>query len=95
MTRMTGPDCVVMCNLINTHTHTHTHTWERERGWRPVEGHKMGTGMGAGAETRAVAEMGTGTRMGRDGNKDGIWEGRGGVKEREKPHNNCRRDQAL
>ena len=21
MTRMTGPDCVVMCNLINTHTH--------------------------------------------------------------------------
>ena len=25
MTRMTGPDCVVMCNLINTHTHTHTH----------------------------------------------------------------------
>ena len=26
MTRMTGPDCVVMCNLINTHTHTHIHT---------------------------------------------------------------------
>ena len=25
MTMMTGPDCVVMCNLINTHTHTHTH----------------------------------------------------------------------
>ena len=25
MTRMTGPDCVVMCNLINTHTHTYTH----------------------------------------------------------------------
>ena len=23
MTRMTGPDCTVMCNLINTHTHTH------------------------------------------------------------------------
>ena len=22
MTRMTGPDCAVMCNLINTHTHT-------------------------------------------------------------------------
>ena len=21
MTRMTGPDCAVMCNLINTHTH--------------------------------------------------------------------------
>ena len=26
MTRMTGPDCVVMCNLINTHTHIHTQT---------------------------------------------------------------------
>ena len=26
MTTMTGPDCVVMCNLINTHTHTHAHT---------------------------------------------------------------------
>ena len=24
MTRMTGPDCAVMCNSINTHTHTHT-----------------------------------------------------------------------
>ena len=24
MTRMTGSDCAVMCNLINTHTHTHT-----------------------------------------------------------------------
>ena len=24
MTGMTGPDCAVMCNLINTHTHTHT-----------------------------------------------------------------------
>ena len=22
MTRMTGPDCAVMCNSINTHTHT-------------------------------------------------------------------------
>ena len=30
MTRMTGPDCVVMCNLINTHTHTHTHTRNRK-----------------------------------------------------------------
>ena len=26
MTRMTGPDCVVMCNLINIHTHTPTLT---------------------------------------------------------------------
>ena len=29
MTRMTGPDCAVMCNLINTHTHTHTCRKER------------------------------------------------------------------
>ena len=28
MTRMTGPDCAVMCNLINTYTHTETgETW--------------------------------------------------------------------
>ena len=25
LTRMTGPDCAVMFNLINTNTHTHTH----------------------------------------------------------------------
>ena len=31
MTRMTGPDCVVMCNLINTHTHTHTHTHTKRK----------------------------------------------------------------
>ena len=29
MTRMTRPDCAVMCNLINTHTHTRTHTHKR------------------------------------------------------------------
>ena len=28
MTRMTGPDCVVMCNLINTYIHTYIHTSE-------------------------------------------------------------------
>ena len=41
MTRMTGPDCAVICNSINTHTHTHTHThtqvidppWEDQREW--------------------------------------------------------------
>ena len=26
MTRMTGPDCAVMLNLINTQTHRHRHT---------------------------------------------------------------------
>ena len=36
MTRMRGPDCAVMCNLINTHTHTHTTLippWEDQREW--------------------------------------------------------------
>ena len=27
MTRMTGPDCVVRCNLINTYIHTYIHTY--------------------------------------------------------------------
>ena len=36
MTRMTGPDCVVMCNLINTHTHTHTHTNPERSSKAPV-----------------------------------------------------------
>ena len=25
MTRMAGPDCAVMCNLINIHTYIHTY----------------------------------------------------------------------
>ena len=31
MIRMAGPDCAVMCNLINTHKHTHTHSLYRHR----------------------------------------------------------------
>ena len=27
MTRMTGPDCVVRCNLINTYIHTYIHIY--------------------------------------------------------------------
>ena len=35
MTRMTGPDCVVMCNLINIHTYIHTYIppWEDQCEW--------------------------------------------------------------
>ena len=40
MTRMTRPDCAVMCNLINTHTHTHT---------QDVDDHGDGDEAGAGA----------------------------------------------
>ena len=32
MTRMTGPDCVVMCNLINTYIHTYIHSCRRQGG---------------------------------------------------------------
>ena len=31
MTRKTGPDCAVMCNLINTHTHAHKDQCEWHR----------------------------------------------------------------
>ena len=44
MTRMTRPDCAVMCNLINTHTHTHTQRG-RERGRERGRG---GNGDGGG-----------------------------------------------
>ena len=27
MTRMTGPDCAVLCNLINIHTYLHTYIY--------------------------------------------------------------------
>ena len=37
MTGMTGPDCAVMCNLINTHAHTHTHPWDEDQ----CEWHRM------------------------------------------------------
>ena len=34
MTRMTGPDCVVMCNLINTHTQVSLiPPWEDQCEW--------------------------------------------------------------
>ena len=51
MTRMTGPDCSVMCNLIiiNTHTHTHTNTHsepERDRG--SLSDHRQDDNVAAG-----------------------------------------------
>ena len=38
--RMTGPDCVVMCNLINTHTHTHTHRARPTKRTKIIDGQK-------------------------------------------------------
>ena len=42
MTRMTGPDCAVMCNLINIHTYIHTIAVDaaRETGETWVESEK-------------------------------------------------------
>ena len=63
MTRKTGPDCAVVCNLINIHKYIHTyihtykHTYRRGRGH--VEEHRIETG----TEARTVAEMGTGTTI--------------------------------
>ena len=71
MTRMIGPDCAVMCNLINTHKHTHT-----PRG--PVVEHRMGTGTGTGTEARTVVEMGTGTAI--TGTRIGLGRAGGGRK---------------
>ena len=42
MTRMTGPDCAVMCNLINTHTYTHTHTHTVKKGVIPHQSKRPG-----------------------------------------------------
>ena len=48
MTRMTRPDCAVMCNLINTHTHiTHTHT-QRDRNSTSRSGSRRRGGGGRG-----------------------------------------------
>ena len=38
MTRVTRPDCAVMCNLINTHTHTHTQL--RSQGPVSIQAHR-------------------------------------------------------
>ena len=50
MTRMTGPDCVVMCNLINTHTHTHTHTMGTGT---TITGTRIGLGRAEGGQKSA------------------------------------------
>ena len=47
---------------------------EHGRGWRPVNEHRMEMGTGAGTETREVAEMRTGTKMGTGtGTRIGLW----------------------
>ena len=48
MTRMTRPDCAVMCNLINTHTHTHTHTHKEIN----IYGRNVGNGETSGGRRK-------------------------------------------
>ena len=76
MTRMTGPDCAVMCNLINTHTHTHTHTPD-------------GDGDGDGDGSEDCSEDGNGDDV--NGNENSIGEGGREAKKRKKSQNSCRR----
>ena len=77
MTRMTRPDCAVMCNLINTHTHTHIT--------------ETGPGVKTSGQTQQGNTHGSGDgnegSIG-DGNEDGdeIEEGGGQAKKRKKPH---------
>ena len=70
---MTGPDCAVMCNLINSHTHTHTvitcehptAPFTRPGVYKRVLGPRDGkerTGPGGGSETGTGARVGTGTQ---------------------------------
>ena len=96
MSRMTGPDCVVMCNLINTRARA-----------QDGNGEKAGAGMGTETRGRTQDENGDGSGYGnescsgdgngdedgnRDGNKDGSGEGGGDAKKCKKPHTSCRRD---
>ena len=43
MARITGPNCAVMRNSIDTHAFTHTHTWEDQCEW-----HRMARMTGPG-----------------------------------------------
>ena len=70
MTRMTGPDCAVMCNLINTHTHMHT----LQTGSGAC-GHRTAAFIRPGAFARALYRGGNQIRVvgrsERDGNRVG------------------------
>ena len=76
MTRMTGPDCAVMCNLINIHTYIHTvdSSWAALAPEEDPQGRGIGTlrvEAGAGGEGR---DRGGGERGGAWGR--GCWTAR-------------------
>ena len=84
MTRMTGPDCAVMCNLINTHTNgggAGTRTWvEVNEGTqdenKDMSGAGARTGTGTGVETRGRTQDEDGDGSG-DGNESTSGDGNG------------------
>ena len=86
--RMTGPDCVVMYNLINTHTQgTGTGMGMEIRGRT-----QDGNGDGSGDGNESSSGNGNGDEDGNgDWNEDGIWEGGREAKARKKPHRSRRR----
>ena len=77
MTRITGPDCAVMCNLKYIYTQTHTHTSQIEEAvsssWAALAAEEDPQGRGIGTPlVEAGAERGGGDARG-----GGTW-GRGG-----------------
>ena len=77
-TRMTGSDCAVLCNWINTHTHTRGRTHD-------------GNGNGSGDGNKSSSGDGNGDEDGNgDGNANGIGEGGREAKKHNKSHNICR-----
>ena len=73
---------------------------KRERGWRRTKEHKMGTGTETGRKrdgngSSSGDENGDEDHRNGDGKENRIGQGKGEVKKRQKPHNNCRREQAL
>ena len=88
MTRMTGLDCAVICNLINTHTHIiHLPLAEPMRvpkndydGRAGLRGYEQ---LNKYTHTHSSSGDGNGDE---DGNGDGIGEGGGEAKKGKKPH---------
>ena len=71
MTRMTGPDCAVTCNLRNTHTQNGDGNGVRG-GNGDMSDHGDGDGAGTGTGTGTGVEMNKGAQ---DGNGDGSADG--------------------
>ena len=72
MTRMTGPDCAVMCNLINTHTHVSLiPPWEDQCEWNRM------TRM-TGPDCAVMCNLINTHTHSRRGGGEGEGEGRGG-----------------